>query len=145
MMTIPIQQLSSAAQQFNWLLSQFAGKTPSVVDAIAVSSDGLLIAMSDSLQRADADRMAAITSAIVSLAKGASQVHAMGSPNRVIIDLDGGYFLVTAISIGSALGVFTEKHANLGHMAYEMATFVNRASDVLTPALVEELKATVGS
>jgi uncharacterized protein len=143
-MSAPIQQLSSAAQQFNWLLSQFAGKSPMIIDAIAVSSDGLLIAMSDTLQRADADRMAAITSAIMSLANGASHVHEMGSPNRIIIDLDGGYFLVTAISIGSALGVFADKAANLGHLAYEMATFVNRASEVLTPALIEELKATVG-
>jgi predicted regulator of Ras-like GTPase activity (Roadblock/LC7/MglB family) len=143
-MTAPSQQISSAAKQFNWLLSQFATKTPAVIDAIAVSSDGLVIAMSDTLHRADADRMAAITSAIVSLANGAAQVHDMGLPNRIIIDLDQGYFLVTAISIGSALGVYAAKAANLGQLAFEMATFANRASEVLTPSLIEELKATVG-
>ena len=45
-MTVHADQLSTEAQQFNWLLSQFAGNTPEVIDAIAVSSDGLLIATS---------------------------------------------------------------------------------------------------
>jgi predicted regulator of Ras-like GTPase activity (Roadblock/LC7/MglB family) len=88
--------------------------------------------------------MGAITSAIMSLANGAAQVHDMGVPNRIIIDLNKGYFLVTAVSIGSALGVCAAKAANLGQLAFEMATFANRASEVLTPALIEELKATVG-
>jgi uncharacterized protein len=143
-MTATSRQTSSAAQQFNWMLSQFASRTPSVVDAIAVSADGLLMAMSDQLRREDADRMAAITSALMSLSNGAGKVHDMGLPSRVIIDLERGYLLVTAISIGSALGVYTTKAANLGQLAYEMATFANRASEVLTPTLIEELKATVG-
>ena len=143
-MTTTSQQTSSAAQQFNWMLSQFASSTPAVVDAIAVSADGLLMAMSDQLHREDADRMAAITSALMSLSNGAGKVRDIGLPSRVIIDLERGYLLITAISIGSALGVYATKAANLGQLAYEMATFANLASEVLTPALIEELKATVG-
>ena len=60
-MSVYADHLSTEAQQFNWLLSQFAANTPEVVDAIAVSSDGLLIAMSNKLDRANADRLAAIT------------------------------------------------------------------------------------
>jgi predicted regulator of Ras-like GTPase activity (Roadblock/LC7/MglB family) len=44
-MTVHSEYHSGGAQQFNWLLKQFATKTPEVVDAIAVSSGGLLIAM----------------------------------------------------------------------------------------------------
>jgi predicted regulator of Ras-like GTPase activity (Roadblock/LC7/MglB family) len=143
-MTATSQQTSAAAQQFNWMLSQFASQTPAVVDAIAVSADGLLMAMSDRLHREDADRMAAITSALMSLSNGAGKVRDIGLPSRVIIDLERGYLLITAISIGSALGVHATKTANLGQLAYEMATFANRASEVLTPGLIEELKITVG-
>ena len=85
-MTVYAEHLSSEAQQFNWLLNQFAGNTPEVIDAIAVSSDGLLIAMSNKLDRANADRLAAITSAIISLAQGAGRVYDLGTPNKVIID-----------------------------------------------------------
>ncbi len=142
-MAAPIQNLSADAQQFNWLLSQFAQDTPGVRDAIAVSSDGLVVAMSQALNRADADRLAAITSAIISLANGAARLYDLGHPNKVIIDLDQGYLLVSSISAGSALGVLATKSANLGGLAYEMAMFANRAGGVLTPALLEELKSTV--
>jgi uncharacterized protein len=144
-MTVHADHLSSEAQQFNWLLRQFATNTPEVVDAIAVSSDGLLIAMSQATNRADADRLAAITCAIISLAQGAARVYHLGSPNKVIIDLDGGYLLVTSIAAGSALGVLAGRSANLGNLAYEMALFANRAGTVITPQLIEELKTTVGS
>ena len=143
-MTVHAEHLSSEAQQFNWLLSQFATNTPEVVDAIAVSSDGLLIATSNRLSREDADRLAAITSAIISLAHGAGRVYDMGVPNKVIIDLDGGYLLVSSISAGSTLGVLTTRQANLGNLAYEMAVFANRAGEVLSPQLIEELKVAVG-
>src|SRR5262245_24662554 len=140
-MTAHTEPLSSEAQRFNWLLSQFAANTSEVIDAIAVSSDGLLIAMSNRLDRANADRLAAITSAIVSLANGAARVYDMGAPKKVIIDLDGGYLLVTAISSGAALGVLASRAANL---ANEMAVFANRAGEMITPQLIEELKVTVG-
>jgi uncharacterized protein len=143
-MTAHIEHLSSEAQQFNWLLRQFAVNTPEVVDAIAVSSDGLLIAMSSAVDRADADRLAAITSAIVSLAQGAARVYDLGAPNKVIIDLDRGYLLVSAISAGATLGVLASRSANLGNLAYEMALFANRAGAVISPQLIEELKITLG-
>jgi uncharacterized protein len=139
------QNISTAVQRFNWLLRRFSAGTAGVIEAIAVSSDGLLIAMSATLERADADRLAAITSAINSLARGASRVYDLGSANKVIIDLDRGYLLVCTLGVGSSLGVLALKEANLGVLAYEMAIFANRAGDVLTPQLIEELKISVGS
>jgi hypothetical protein len=143
-MTVHAEHLSSQAQQFNWLLSQFASNTPDVVDAIAVSSDGLLVATSNRLSREDADRLAAITSAIISLADGAGRVYDMGTPSKVIIDLDRGYVLVSSISAGATLGVLATRQANLGNLAYEMVVFANRSGEVLSPQLIEELKVAVG-
>jgi uncharacterized protein len=143
-MTAPMrQEMSSEAQQFNWLLNQFATDTPGVVHAIAVSSDGLVVAVSRGLDRSSADRMAAIVSAFISLAKGTSSVYDLGNTNKVVVDLDRGYVLVSSISAGSALGVLTQRSAKLGTVGYEMAMFANRTAAVLTPALVEELKAAV--
>ncbi|MBN1172524.1 MAG: roadblock/LC7 domain-containing protein [Micromonosporaceae bacterium] len=138
------QNISAEARQFNWLLSRFATDTAGVLDAVAVSSDGLLVAASATLKRADADRLSAIVSAISSLATSVAFVYDFGSPNKVIIDLDRGYLLVSTISAGSSLGVLARKEANLGTLAYEMAMFSNRAGAVLTPSLIEELKLSVG-
>jgi predicted regulator of Ras-like GTPase activity (Roadblock/LC7/MglB family) len=142
-MTVPAYQISTEAQQFNWLLGRFAGETAGVTEAIAVSSDGLLIAMSANVARADADRLAAIVSAITSLANGAARVYDLGGTNKVIIDLDRGYLLVSSIGPACALGVLAGKEANLGNLAYDMAMFANRAGAVLTPGLIDELKTTV--
>ncbi|HEY3464955.1 MAG TPA: roadblock/LC7 domain-containing protein [Amycolatopsis sp.] len=144
-MSIPAPGVSVEAQNFNWLVSRFAQHTAGAIAAIAVSADGLLIAMSSELERSNADRLAAISSAMLGLAHGVSDSHPLGSPDKVIIELEHGYLLVCTISIGCSLGVLANKQASLGTIAYEMAMFANRATEVLTPGLIEELKNTVGS
>ena len=143
-MSIPAPGVSVEAQNFNWLVSRFAQHTAGAIAAIAVSADGLLIAMSSELERSNADRLAAISSAMLGLAHGVSESHPLGSPDKVIIELEHGYLLVCTISIGCSLGVLANKQASLGTIAYEMAMFANRATEVLTPGLIEELKNTVG-
>jgi predicted regulator of Ras-like GTPase activity (Roadblock/LC7/MglB family) len=149
MMTYPYEQapvrgatieLSAEAKKFNWLLDSFTSGTAGVIEAIAVSSDGLLIAMSSIKDRANAERLAAVVSGMTSLAGGASSWYALGAINRVIIDMAEGYLLVTAISAGSVLGVIADRSANLSTLAYEMTLFANRAGGALTPRLIIELQ-----
>jgi predicted regulator of Ras-like GTPase activity (Roadblock/LC7/MglB family) len=135
--------LSAEAQTFNWLLDSFASGTAGVVEAIAVSSDGLLVAMTTAQERANSERLAAVVSGLTSLAIGASSCFPLGGMNRVILDMEEGYLLVTSISSGSALGVIAERSANLGTLAYEMTLFANKAGDALTPKLIDELKSYV--
>ena len=143
-MTTPASEVSVEAQNFNWLVARFAQGTAGVIAAIAVSSDGLLVAMSSGLDRANADRLSAIGSAMLSLSHGVSECYPLGEPDKVVIELAQGYLLVCTISAGCALGVLATKQASLGTVAFEMALFANRASGVLTPRLIEELKVTVG-
>jgi len=135
--------LSAEAKTFNWLLDNFTQNTVGVIEAVAVSSDGLPIAMSAIQDRANADRLAAVVSGMTSLAGGAAHMYNMGDLNRVIVDLTRGYLLVTAISIGSVMGVIAARTANLGNVAYEMTLFANRAGAALTPQLIIELKNSV--
>jgi predicted regulator of Ras-like GTPase activity (Roadblock/LC7/MglB family) len=133
-------QLSPEAQTFNWLLDSFTSSTAGVREAIAVSSDGLLMAMSHIADRANAERLAAVVSGMTSLAGGAANWYSLGGLNRVVIDMTGGYLLVTAISAGSVLGVIADRTASLGTVAYEMTLFASRAGGALTPRLIAELK-----
>ena len=136
--------LSAEAQNFNWLLGKFATETAGVLEAIAVSSDGLLLGLSAGPERSGADRLAAITSGITSLAGGAARAYQLGELNKVIVDMAHGYLLVSAISSGSVLGVIAAKTANLGNIAYEMTLFSTRAGAALTPQLINELKNSLG-
>jgi uncharacterized protein len=138
-------ELSPDAKTFNWLLDAFTSNTAGVLEAIAVSSDGLLMAMSATKDRANAERLAAVVSGMTSLAGGAANWYSLGALNRVIIDMADGYLLVAAISSGSMLGVIADRSANLGTVAYEMTLFANRAGEALTPRLIAELKNSVQS
>src|SRR5262245_32039595 len=126
-------ELSQEARTFNWLLDSFTSGTAGVVEAIAVSSDGLLMAMSSIKDWANAERLAAVVSGLISLAGGASSSYDMGVINRIVVDMAEGYLLVSAISTGSVLGVIAEQSANLGTLAYEMTLFANKAGAALTP------------
>ncbi len=135
--------LQSEAADFTWLLAKFAQDTAGVLDAITVSSDGLLMAVAGSTDRSSSDRLSAIVSGIASLAAGAGASYGLGALNKVIVDTQGGYLLVMAMSAGALLGVVAERGASLGTVAYEMALFVNRTDGKLSPQLVNELKNTV--
>ncbi|HWB35095.1 MAG TPA: roadblock/LC7 domain-containing protein [Rugosimonospora sp.] len=133
-------RLSPEAQNFNWLLDSFTAGTAGVVEAIAVSSDGLPMAMSRIKDRPNAERLAAVVSGITSLSGGAASWYGLGALNRVIVDMAEGYLLITSISAGSVLGVIADRSANLGAIAYEMTLFANKAGVALTPRLIVELK-----
>lgn len=136
-------ELSPEARTFNWLLDSFTSSTAGVVEAIAVSADGLLMAMSAIKDRSNAERLAAVVSGMTSLAGGAASWYALGGLNRVIVDMTEGYLLISAISSGSVLGVVADRSANLGTVAYEMTLFAGRAGGALTPRLIAELKNSV--
>jgi predicted regulator of Ras-like GTPase activity (Roadblock/LC7/MglB family) len=136
-------ELSPEARTFNWLLDSFTSGTAGVLEAIAVSSDGLLMAMSAIKDRSNAERLAAVVSGMTSLAGGAANWYSLGGLNRVVVDMADGYLLISSISSGSVLGVVADRSANLGTVAYEMTLFAGRAGSALTPRLIVELKNSV--
>jgi len=136
-------QLSAEAKTFNWLLDSFTSGTAGVIEAIAVSSDGLLMAMSAELPRGEADKLAAMISGLTSLAFSASRVLGKGPLRQVITEFHHGYLLVSSISGGSCLGVVTPADCDLGLVGYEAIMLVQRMGVLLTPELIVELKASL--
>lgn len=132
--------ISSQVRNVNWLMSRFVGETVGVEQAIAVSSDGLLMAISSNLDRANADKMAAIVTGMRSLSDGASRVLGKGALNQVLIEMRNAYLFVAAISGGSSIGVVAEKSCDLGLVGYEITLLVQRVGSQLTPELIAELK-----
>lgn len=128
------------ARSFSWLLSSFVDQTAGVTDAVAVSSDGLPMALSSSLDRARAEQVAAIISGLVSLAHGASSCFGFDGLERLIVAMPRGLLLVGSISDGSAIGVVARKGCDIGTVGYQMTLLVERAGALLTPGLVAELR-----
>ncbi|MBG0565531.1 roadblock/LC7 domain-containing protein [Actinoplanes aureus] len=124
--------------QFNWLLGNFVHQTDGVRDAVAVSSDGLLIAASEGLHRPDADQLAAIVSSLASLARSASRRYEFDGLKLIMIEMYRGFLVISVIPGGSCLGVVATGDCDLGLVGYEISVLAERFGELLTPALIAE-------
>lgn len=133
--------MSAASANLNWLIARFALAVPAVRKAVVVSSDGLALAVSADVDRESADRLAAVASGMIGLAYGSAGRFGAGSVCNVIIEMTNGWLFVTGIRDGSLLCALTNRSVDIGSVAYQMALFAERAGEVLTPEVREELKA----
>jgi uncharacterized protein len=134
-------QLSAEARDLNWLIGNFAKRTPGIAHAMVVSADGLPVAVSERLDRAKADQLAAITSGVASLSQGAARYFDAGTVKQTVVEMERGFLFVMAISDGSCLAALAASSCDVGGVGYELATLVARAAEVLTPSLRAELQA----
>ena len=132
--------LSADASNVNWLLTNFVRVTAGVDQTLAVSSDGLVVAVASQAERANIDKLAAVITGIRALAHGASMQLTRGPVVQVMIEMTDAFLLLGAISGGSSLGVVADKRCDLGQVGYEMSLLVDRVGRQLTPALIAELK-----
>lgn len=132
--------MSSEAANFNWLLDNFVKSVPDVRHTIVVSADGLLMAMSEELDRTQGDQLSAIVAGMSSLTKGASRQLGAGEVRQAIIEMDDLIMFLMTISDGSVLSVVADAQCDIGLVGYEMALLVSRAEATLTPQLVTEMR-----
>ena len=128
-------------RDLDWLITAFARRIQGVTSVVVLSTDGLVLALSEDLPRDTADTLAAVTAGLTSLTAGAARHMGAGAVNQVIVEMEGGFLFVTTISEGSALAVMSDTDADIGLIGYEMSLLVARIGQVLTPALRAELSA----
>ena len=128
----------AGVNSLNWLLANFVGRTDGVRDAVAVSSDGLLIATSDGLSRTDADHLAAIVSSLSALGRTASRRYDFDGLKMMMVEMQRGFLLVSAIRGGSYLGTIADDGCDLGLIGYEIALLTDRFGEMLTPTLISD-------
>jgi len=120
------------------LITNFVDRIPGATSAVVVTSDGLVLAMSEQIVRDSADQLAAVASGLASLTAGAATCFGAGNVRQVIIEMDGGYLFMTTVSDGSALAVMSDPVCDIGLIGYEMSLLVVRLGQAITPALIAE-------
>ncbi|BCK68333.1 hypothetical protein Srufu_022860 [Streptomyces libani subsp. rufus] len=138
--SVSVSPMSQAAQNLNWLITNFVDNTPGVSHTVVVSADGLLLAMSEGFPRDRADQLAAVASGLTSLTSGASRIFEGGSVNQTVVEMERGFLFIMSVSDGSSLAVLAHPECDIGLVGYEMALLVDRAGTVLTPDLRAELQ-----
>jgi predicted regulator of Ras-like GTPase activity (Roadblock/LC7/MglB family) len=136
-----VNTLSAEAANFSWLLGNFVKSVPGVRHTMVVSADGLLMAMSDELDRTSGDQLAAIVSGLSSLTRGAARQLRAGDVRQSIVEMDELFLFTTSISDGSVLAVAADATCDVGLVGYEMTLLVSRAETTMTPQLVSEMRA----
>jgi predicted regulator of Ras-like GTPase activity (Roadblock/LC7/MglB family) len=123
------------ANDLNWLLQNFVERTPEVSHALAISTDGLVLAHNNGLPRDRADQLAATGSGLVALLSGAARFFDAGSMISNVTQLDGGFMFCIAFSDGASLLVLASPSCDVGRVTYDMTDLANRMGEALTPAL----------
>ena len=120
----------------DWMLIEFGRTVPGVRQAVVVSADGLRLAASPGVSDTLGDQLAAAASGLVSLARGTARLLEGGPVGQTILEMESGYFFVTAIGAGTAaLAVHADRSADLGLVGYEMTMLANRVGHALTPGV----------
>lgn len=115
--------------QLDWLLDDLVRRVAPITKAVILSQDGMTLGASETLERDDAEHLAALAAGFQSLARGAGQHFGVGAARQTIIEMESGFLLVTAAGSGTCLAVVTGPGADLGLVAYEMAILVKRSGE----------------
>ena len=129
------QMARSAGSGLDWLLNDLIERLPDAEHAVVLSADGLLIARSSALPREDGEHLAALASALRSLARNVADRFRKGNAQQTVIELDGGYLVVTEAGAGACLALLASADADLGMVAYEMNVIVEQVGAKLTAQL----------
>jgi uncharacterized protein len=109
------------------LIAELTGSVPGVQHALVVSSDGVPVAASDGIQPDQLDRLAAVTSGLLSLAGGAARALDGGAVTQALVAMADCTLVIMAIDDGSSLAVLATAAADLDQVAYEMTMLAERA------------------
>ena len=115
--------------QLDWLLDDLVRRVAHITKAVILSQDGMTLGASQTLQRDDAEHLAALAAGVQSLARGARRYFGGGAARQTVIEMESGFLLVTAAGSGTCLAVITGPGADLGLVAYEMAVLVKRSGE----------------
>lgn len=132
--------LSTEAANFGWLLDNFVRTVPGTRHTLVVSADGLLMAMSEQLDRTSGDQLAAIVAGMSSLTRGAARQLRAGDVRQAIVEMDNLFLFLMSVSNGSVLAVVADATCDVGLIGYEMAMLVSRTEATLTPQLISEMR-----
>ena len=118
------QRTTATDRDLDWLLDRLVDQVPGTRHAIVLSDDGLVVSQSKGIERADAERLAAIATGQQSLARGVGELFDGGGVRQIIVELAGLWLFVSAAGHGTHLAVLADQEVDAEVMAVAMHTLV---------------------
>lgn len=123
------------------MLEDMARQAPGVEQAVMLSADGLLLAMSAGLGRDDGDRFAAVAAGLLGIAVGASGPLNGGPVEEVVVQMQDKLLVVMRINADGVLATLGSSGCDVAAIAYEMALFARTSAPLLDAAARLDLQA----
>ncbi|MBT2226092.1 roadblock/LC7 domain-containing protein [Nonomuraea sp. NEAU-A123] len=125
------QRTTATDTDLDWLLDGLVAQVAGTRHAIVLSDDGLVISRSQTIERADAERLAAIATGQQSLARGVGQLFSGGPVHQVIIEMADLWLFITSAGRGTHLAVVASQEVDAELMAVAMHTLVQQVGQRL--------------
>ncbi|MTE22240.1 roadblock/LC7 domain-containing protein [Streptomyces sp. TRM43335] len=125
------QRTTATNQDLDWLLDGLVEQVPGTRHAIVLSDDGLVVSQSSTIERTDAERLAAIATGQQSLARGIDELFDGGPVQQVIVELADLWLFITAAGRGTHLAVVASQDVDAEVMAVAMHTLVQQVGQKL--------------
>ncbi|MFG2943209.1 roadblock/LC7 domain-containing protein [Streptomyces sp. NPDC048282] len=125
------QRTTATDVDLDWLLDGLVDQVTGTRHAIVLSDDGLVISRSRTIDRSDAERLAAIATGQQSLARGAGQLFGGGPVHQVIVETAGLWLFVISAGRGTHLAVIASQEVDAELMSVAMHTLVQQVGQRL--------------
>ncbi|MEV7782792.1 roadblock/LC7 domain-containing protein [Kitasatospora sp. NPDC088351] len=112
----------TATDEISWVLTPLL-ELPGVLHAVIATGDGLVEGASDGLDRASAERVAAMTATVHAAARAFTSAFTDTDQPRLaqtVVESELGFAIVVPAGENTSLAVFTSPEAQLGNVAYQM-------------------------
>jgi predicted regulator of Ras-like GTPase activity (Roadblock/LC7/MglB family) len=133
--------LSDTARDLQSMINDVAVRVPDIMAVALASSDGLLVAASDAVDRDQGDELAAVACGLVSIVSGTTARMFAGDPvDYALAKLKERLLMVRPIADGSVLAVIAGASSDIATVDAKSAELSAWISQVLTPELRAELQ-----
>ncbi|MDH6120316.1 roadblock/LC7 domain-containing protein [Kitasatospora sp. GAS204B] len=119
-------------QDLDWLLDGLVDSVAGTRHAVLLSDDGLVVSKSRGIERADAERLAAVATGQQSLARGVGTLFDGGAVHQVIVELAELWLFITAAGQGTHLAVIASQEVDAEVMSLAMHTLVQQVGQKLS-------------
>ncbi|MFI7452999.1 roadblock/LC7 domain-containing protein [Nonomuraea sp. NPDC049714] len=125
------QRTTATDTDLDWLLDGLVDQVAGSRHAVVLSDDGLVVSRSRTIERADAERLAAIATGQQSLARGVGQLFNGGPVHQVIIEMADLWLFITAAGRGTHLAVVASQEVDAELMSVAMHTLIQQVGQKL--------------
>jgi predicted regulator of Ras-like GTPase activity (Roadblock/LC7/MglB family) len=116
------------------LLTALVDEVPEVSHAVVLSEDGLVVSKSNGLPRADAERLAASASGLMSLSRGVGMDFRGGPVRKALIELAHSSLFLASAKGAAHLVVLAGRGADADTVTYRMNTLLEKIGEHLGSA-----------